>query len=483
MKLRFFIFQILMLVLAGVSVSAEPGSKEPDSARASDSKTLAQIEKLTYSDFTIPVQTVLKPIPAKVCAHDCKAAYVWLKVRIGKAHQVTESEVVFCSSPGDGFEALAQEVIQTQSVFCPDGADSSQRWLWHQVIFTGDESIPRCDSSGYPRPDDFVSVEMAPEMTYQSAPSYPKIAKTAGVTGTVWVKSLVDREGQVRMVMVNHSSGSPALDNAAVISAWKCQFDPAMQDGRPVAVWVTYKIAFELGTPPISVQTNKIPERLRNSPKSSFLDPNTTAYKLDTTQMSLFHGVDQWVLLQVELDKQNGVRKAKVVYCSSPDCGLEKLAIDTVRTQHFETATKHGTMDLFWHRVVFTEADSIESWDLYSPPRSYRLVRDSMTGWDSSSAPQPDEYVPLDVAPEMTFQPKLEFPKLAIGQRLFGIVWVKALVDRNGVVRKAMVSQSSGSTALDEAAIANAYGCQFRPAMQNNRTVAVWVSYDVVFKR
>jgi TonB family protein len=237
------------------------------------------------------------------------------------------------------------------------------------------------------------------------------------------------------------------------------------------------------GAQPTRLKTYQTLEMLRNSPKSSFLEPNTTVYKLDPVQLGLFHNVDQWVLLQVELDKQNLVRKAKVVYCSALDCGLEKLALDTVRTQHFETASEHGTMDLFWHRVVFTEADSIESWDLASPPQIHRLVRDSMTSWDSSSAPQPDEFVPVEVAPEMIYQPKLEFPKIEHGEKSSGVVWVKALVDKTGVVRKAMVSRTSGSAAMDDAAVANAYGCQYRPAWQYNRPVAIWVTYRVAFNK
>ena len=42
------------------------------------------------------------------------------------------------------------------------------------------------------------------------------------------------------------SSGTPALDEAAVAVAHKCKFKPAIQNGRPVAMWVTYKVDFIL---------------------------------------------------------------------------------------------------------------------------------------------------------------------------------------------------------------------------------------------
>ncbi|MFZ1684861.1 MAG: TonB family protein [Candidatus Zixiibacteriota bacterium] len=97
-----------------------------------------------------------------------------------------------------------------------------------------------------PPPDEFVPVEVQPEMIYQEKPEYPRIAKQAGLTGTVWVKALVDKDGNVRQAMVGKTCGTQALDDAAVAAAYKNKFKPAIQNGRPVAIWVTYKMEFKL---------------------------------------------------------------------------------------------------------------------------------------------------------------------------------------------------------------------------------------------
>lgn len=102
------------------------------------------------------------------------------------------------------------------------------------------------DDEYLPPPDEFVPVEVQPEMIYQQAPEFPRIAKQAGMTGLVWVKALVDKEGNVRQAMVLKSSGTQAFDDAAVAAAYKNKFKPGIQNGRPVAVWVSYKVEFKL---------------------------------------------------------------------------------------------------------------------------------------------------------------------------------------------------------------------------------------------
>lgn len=96
-----------------------------------------------------------------------------------------------------------------------------------------------------PGADEFIPVEIPAEMIYEHTPEYPRLAKTAGMEAVVWVKALVDKNGNVRDAMILKSSGSKAgFDEAAVKAAFKCRFKPAIQNGRPVAVWVSYQVEF-----------------------------------------------------------------------------------------------------------------------------------------------------------------------------------------------------------------------------------------------
>ena len=109
------------------------------------------------------------------------------------------------------------------------------------------EIVVDIDESEYlPAMDEFVPVEIYPEMIHQEQPSYPRLAEQAGIEGTVWVKALVDKDGDVREAVVYKSSGTQSLDEAAVETAYKNKFKPGIQNGRPVPCWVTYRVDFTL---------------------------------------------------------------------------------------------------------------------------------------------------------------------------------------------------------------------------------------------
>lgn len=83
--------------------------------------------------------------------------------------------------------------------------------------------------------------------TQAPAPRYPRPALRAGLTGTVWLRVLVDEQGLPVTVEVDEGSGHRVLDDAArrqVLSHWR--FQPAVADGRPVQAWGRVPIEFKL---------------------------------------------------------------------------------------------------------------------------------------------------------------------------------------------------------------------------------------------
>ncbi len=98
-----------------------------------------------------------------------------------------------------------------------------------------------------PQPDEFVAFDEEPQLLVAPEPVYPEMAKKAGVTGTVWVKVLVDTEGKVRdAIIVKESGVNAGFEEAALAAAKQRQYRPAMQNNQPVAVWVAYKVRFQL---------------------------------------------------------------------------------------------------------------------------------------------------------------------------------------------------------------------------------------------
>jgi TonB family protein len=107
------------------------------------------------------------------------------------------------------------------------------------------EPIPWNEKEEDPAIDEFVPVEIMPEIVNQVNPVYPEEAKKNGIEGRVWVKVLVGKEGDAKKVVVAKSDNE-IFNQSAIEAAMKYKFTPAMQGGKPVAVWVVMPFKFEL---------------------------------------------------------------------------------------------------------------------------------------------------------------------------------------------------------------------------------------------
>jgi protein TonB len=81
---------------------------------------------------------------------------------------------------------------------------------------------------------------------YAPKPEYPHSARSAGKEGRVLLRVLVDAQGKTKTVEVNLSSGSDALDRAAVDAVRRWRFSPARHGDQPVESWVRIPIDFRL---------------------------------------------------------------------------------------------------------------------------------------------------------------------------------------------------------------------------------------------
>ena len=99
----------------------------------------------------------------------------------------------------------------------------------------------------FPDPDAFIAVQEMPAPIKIVDPVYPEVALLTNREATVWVKALIDKEGKVREARIAKSSGmNVGFDEAALEAAYKNFYKPAIQNGRPVACWVTYPVEFKL---------------------------------------------------------------------------------------------------------------------------------------------------------------------------------------------------------------------------------------------
>ena len=87
------------------------------------------------------------------------------------------------------------------------------------------------------------------------------------------------------------------------------------------------------------------------------------------------------------------------------------------------------------------------------------------------------------LAPVADKTPPLQYPQIALRQRVEGTVELNVLVDEKGLVTDAQVVRGAGGKAgLDEAAIDNVKKRRYRPATKDGVPVKVWIPVRVQFR-
>ena len=87
-------------------------------------------------------------------------------------------------------------------------------------------------------------VEKQPKPKKEVIPVYPEIARKAGITGTVQVEVLVNKQGLVEAI--GRVIGNEVFHEAAKKAAAQWTFSPAIQNDKPVKVWVMLPFRFQL---------------------------------------------------------------------------------------------------------------------------------------------------------------------------------------------------------------------------------------------
>ena len=87
-------------------------------------------------------------------------------------------------------------------------------------------------------------VEQIPSVKTKVNPPYPEIARKAGIEDKVFVMVLVDKEGNVEQI--GEIRGAEVFHEVVREAVPKWKFNPALQNDKPVKVWVSLPITFTL---------------------------------------------------------------------------------------------------------------------------------------------------------------------------------------------------------------------------------------------
>ncbi|MBL7998638.1 MAG: TonB family protein [Candidatus Kapabacteria bacterium] len=100
-----------------------------------------------------------------------------------------------------------------------------------------------------PDPDDFVMMDKGAaldKVSLQKNFIYPDEAKKGGITGTVLVHVMIDKNGKVTRWIVREAV-HPLLDSAAVNAVRNASYTAAVYEGRAIKTWMSIPITFRLG--------------------------------------------------------------------------------------------------------------------------------------------------------------------------------------------------------------------------------------------
>ena len=154
--------------------------------------------------------------------------------------------VIGIPEPVDDAEVSAEMTIATQTEMSQSIAPVIQDIEEEDIIIEApEEENIDIEDDALPPPDVFVPFETAPAIVTQVLPVYPELARKAGIEGTVYVKILVDKQGVVRDAILMRGIGA-GLDEAALEAVRKWVYTPAIQNNRPIAVWVAQPVLFSL---------------------------------------------------------------------------------------------------------------------------------------------------------------------------------------------------------------------------------------------
>ncbi|MCQ2383237.1 MAG: energy transducer TonB, partial [Clostridia bacterium] len=105
----------------------------------------------------------------------------------------------------------------------------------------GNAPTPGNSSNGIAAPT------VPPRIKRYSEPPYPSAVKSAGITGVVRLKILIDKNGNPESVSVSSSSGNGQLDQSALNTAYKWRFSPGLDSlGKPVRCYAYIPIKFAI---------------------------------------------------------------------------------------------------------------------------------------------------------------------------------------------------------------------------------------------
>lgn len=189
----------------------------------------------------------------------------------------------------------------------------------------------------------FEVVEQMPELiggleSISNKITYPEEARQNGVEGRVFVKFIVNKDGNVENAEVMRGIGSGA-DEEALRVVREAKFKPGFQDGEPVRVQYALPITFRLGSTTSDVNSDQVFKIVDEMPEliGGFEELRENIRYPEEAKQA---GIEGRVYMTFVVNKQGDVENAKVV--RGLGAGADEEALRVIRQAKFEPGYQNG---------------------------------------------------------------------------------------------------------------------------------------------
>ena len=201
------------------------------------------------------------------------------------------------------------------------------------------------------------------------------------------------------------------------------------------------------------------------------LDPLLETYPLRIRQVSI--GVILWI---------------SVIFYIFPRALDEAAKTDFIIKEEIETFDIPETEQIEIPEPPAKPSVPIASEDDFSD-EDYDIFDTDFDDWDDWEAPPPEgdddsEFVAYDKAPTpiITIEENIEYPDIAKSMGVEGKIYIKFFVDKKGKVDPNKITIIKGIPALNDAAISAVKKSRWKPAMQRDMKVGVYITVPINFE-
>ena len=225
-------------------------------------------------------------------------------------------------------------------------------------------AAPDSAAAPKPAPGTFVAFDEAPKPVggfeaIQERLKYPDIARKAGIEGQVIVQVRISESGEVTETRVLRSLGHSGVDEAAVEAIKSVKWEPARNQGKPVAARVAIPVTFKLGPKPTD-EPAEPPAAPPNLPPETFVAfdeaPKPVGgfeaiqQRLQYPDLARKAGIEGQVIVHVHISESGEVTETRVLR-SLGHSGVDEAAVAAVRSVQWQPARKDGKPVAVWVAV------------------------------------------------------------------------------------------------------------------------------------